>query len=171
MGVLSAYCRVGAVWRVQSVRRQGGAARGNWGGVVSAAVGPRRRTGAPGALAGAVGLRADAGEADAPPADAGHDERAGDAGAGARTVTAERGTARALPGFEHALTHFRLLIAPWRVDLPLAGARALPAMAAVRTSPPPKASADWRWWPLNACADAALPVPARRLPALALIHI
>ncbi len=144
--------------------------QGIWGGLWCPPVCPQPPTSASQALAAAIGLLADAGEvdaidADAIDADAGHDERAGDAGAGARTVTAERGTAQALPGFEHALTHFRLVIAPWRVDLPLTRARALPTTAAVSTSPPPTTAADWRWWPLSACADAALPVPARRLLA------
>jgi A/G-specific adenine glycosylase len=91
-----------------------------------------------------------------------------EAGAAATQVAA----ARALPVFEHALTHFRLVIAPWRVDLPAIGSDARPARgraaageAAAAAAAVPDPPADCRWWPLSACADAALPVPARRLLA------
>ncbi|MBU6273058.1 MAG: A/G-specific adenine glycosylase [Betaproteobacteria bacterium] len=112
--------------------------RGIWGGLWCPPVCDRPPASAAEAIAAAADLLVALGEADA-----------GAACAGGATV-------RALTVFEHALTHFRLVIAPWQVDLPVASAPAATGAAAL---------IDCRWWPLRDCADAALPVPARRLLA------
>ena len=70
------------------------------------------------------------------------------------------GSARAepvpLPGFDHALTHFRLRIEPWLI----AGVRAEPSDPVAGAGNP---AAPLRWLPLSECAGAALPQPIKRL--------
>ena len=61
-----------------------------------------------------------------------------------------------LPGFDHALTHFRLRIEPWLV----AGDPAWPSDSAAAPDEP---GSRLRWLPLGECAGAALPQPIKRL--------
>ena len=128
--------------------------QGIWGGLWCPPVCAQTPASPAEALAAAIALLAGAPGADAGMASA----------AEAGIALAGEPAARALPVFEHALTHFRLVIAPWRVDLP---ARGSDAPAAEGTAAPGEAAApaDCRWWPLSTCVEAALPVPARRLLA------
>jgi A/G-specific adenine glycosylase len=61
-----------------------------------------------------------------------------------------------LPGFDHALTHFRLRIEPWLV----AGDPAWPSDS---VAAPDEPASRLRWLPLGECAGAALPQPIKRL--------
>ncbi|MEI8302698.1 MAG: A/G-specific adenine glycosylase [Burkholderiales bacterium] len=155
--------------------------QGIWGGLWCLPVCPQAPASPAEARAAALALLtgappADAGMASAAAAGIAPTAEAGVApGAGDGTAPGAEASARALPVFEHALTHFRLVIAPWRVDLPALGSDALPtegmaaageaAAAPGRAATPSAAPADCRWWPLSTCAEAALPVPARRLLA------
>jgi len=137
--------------------------QGIWGGLWCLPVCPQAPSSPAEARAAAIALLTGA-----PPADAGMASAAR-----AATAPGVEASARALPVFEHALTHFRLVIAPWRVDLPAPGTDALSTegiastgeAAPGRAALPSAAPSDCRWWPLSTCADAALPVPARRLLA------
>jgi A/G-specific adenine glycosylase len=83
---------------------------------------------------------------------------------------------RALPAFEHALTHFRLSIEAWRIDLatpvvpalvaepvPVDGSLAASAPAPVPAPAPAPVGGSWRWLATGEAATAALPQPVRAL--------
>ena len=58
-----------------------------------------------------------------------------------------------LADFTHVFTHFRLQVAPWRVDLQASGAVVQPGVA----------QSSQVWYPVHELADAPLPAPVKKM--------